>query len=167
MQLCTPRASHPGVASTDNASLVESGAPVGIGRTVRQVELALGEKQRGRVLTATPVEPKCYWQVSSETNPVTGAVTKTASLQYQGKQNIYVRQMGKKLQCSVTTDDFLETTSNLDSRNSTVRYKFDSAAESGMSWNRHQAKTLSIQYRPVARFRRQRRSMSLDFRTPF
>ena len=63
--------------------------------------------------------------MSGETNPVTGGVTTTAWLKYHGRQNIYIRQRGKKLELYVDTDEFLETVDNMHSRRSPVQYKFD------------------------------------------
>jgi hypothetical protein len=120
------------------------------------------------VAAATP--PTGYWQVDSDTNAVTGEITKTAYLKFQGKQNIFVRQRGRKLECFITTDDFLETLENEDSRNSTVQYKFDNGKVIRQTWSvsanneslfypgtcsntfltqMQHAKTLAIEYRPA------------------
>jgi hypothetical protein len=123
----------------------------------------------GSVPTAQAVQS--YWKVKSESNAVTGQLTTTAYLTYQGKQNIYVRQTGKKLECYIDTDEFLETVNNLDSRNSTVQYKFDDGKVTRQTWTlsddnnalfypgnpklflaqmRH-ANTLAFEYRPADR----------------
>lgn len=109
------------------------------------------------------------WQVDSETNPVTGGVTKTAYLRFQGRQNIYVRQKGKTLECYINTDTFLETIENLHSGVSTVQYRFDVGKPVRQGWNMSsdhealfypgnpkafltqmsKAKTLAFEYRPA------------------
>jgi hypothetical protein len=87
------------------------------------------------VTSAKPTPaPQGYWQVDSETNPVTGALSTTASLKYQGRQNIIIRQNGKKLDCYITTDTFLETIDNMESRVSTVQYKFDDGKTIRQGW---------------------------------
>ena len=78
--------------------------------------------------------PQGYWQVDADTSPVTGLVTTTAFLKYQSKQNIYVRQRGKKLELYIDTDEFLETVANVESRHSPVQYKFDDGKLVRQSW---------------------------------
>jgi hypothetical protein len=75
----------------------------------------------------TPAAPvaESAWQVHREVNPVTGVTTITASLKYQGSRNIIVREIGKKLECYIETDEFLETLENMHTGISTVQYKFD------------------------------------------
>jgi hypothetical protein len=82
------------------------------------------------------VEPtkEGYWQLDHDTNPVTGVVKTTAYLKYQGDRNIYVRRNGKTLQCYITTGEFMETASNLDSRVSTVQYRFDGGHVVRQGW---------------------------------
>src|ERR1700730_2680901 len=63
-----------------------------------------------------PPKPTSYWEVETETNPVSGEVTKTAHLMYGTKdRDIIIRQRGKRLECYVVTDDFLETVENMHS----------------------------------------------------
>jgi|SRR5271168_1134968 len=81
-----------------------------------------------------PEAPKSYWEVGTGTNAVTGEATKTAHLMYQDKQNIIIRQRGKKLECYVNTGDFLETTENLNTRASMVQYKFDNGKVIRQTW---------------------------------
>ena len=75
-----------------------------------------------------------YWQLDHDINPVTGVVKTTAYLKYQGERNIYVRRNGKTLECYITTGEFMETASNLDSRVSTVQYRFDGGHVVRQGW---------------------------------
>jgi invasion protein IalB len=117
---------------------------------------------------STPSVPESDWQVNSETNPVTGIIKKVATLKYRDKQNIIIRLNGKKLDCYITTDEFLETIDNMHSRVSTVQYKFDDGKVIRQGWTisddntalfypgncsllitqLRTAKTLAFEYRP-------------------
>lgn len=101
---------------------------------------AIGCKQAASIPTESPSGPtptaskdtaaaptaasRSPWDVSQDTNAVTGEVTKVASTGY-GDEHLIVRRRGKKTDCYVTTGDFLETVDNLDSRTMAVRFKFD------------------------------------------
>jgi len=84
----------------------------------------------------TPAAPvtESAWQVDREVNPVTGVTTITASLKYQGSRNIIVREIGKKLECYIETDEFLETLDNMHTGISTVQYKFDDGKVIRQGW---------------------------------
>lgn len=51
-----------------------------------------------------------------------------------GKQGMIVRLTGKKLECYVATDEFLETVDNINSRRSLVKYKFDDGPVVQQEW---------------------------------
>jgi len=86
--------------------------------------------------TSVPSSPTMDsdWQVDTETNPVTGIQKKVATLKYRDKQNIIIRLNGETLDCYITTDEFLETVDNMDSRVSTVQYKFDDGKVIRQGW---------------------------------
>ncbi len=73
------------------------------------------------------------WSVSSSKNELTGEIQVTAINGFRDHA-IVVRKRGKKLDCYVTTGEFLETVENMDSRRSTVRYKFDDGAIVRQEW---------------------------------
>jgi invasion protein IalB len=83
-----------------------------------------------------PAASQGNWQLSSETNPVTGEVTTGASLDSPSdeEQYIVIRLIGKKLECYVNTNEFLETVENLESHISTVQYKFDDGKVVRQGW---------------------------------
>jgi hypothetical protein len=74
------------------------------------------------------------WGKDTETNPVTGVVSKNASLDYIDGPGLHVRQIGKVRECYVITRRFLETTSNMYSRRSAVAYRFDDGRPVKQSW---------------------------------
>lgn len=84
--------------------------------------------------TSAEVSAASNWQVDHDVNAVTGVETTIAFLKNAGRQNIYVRQIGKKLECYITTDEFLETKDNLENRLSTVQYKFDDGKITHQGW---------------------------------
>jgi invasion protein IalB len=110
------------------------------------------------------------WQLSSDTNAVTGEVTTVASLHSALDENQYiiVRLIGKKLDCYVNTNEFLETVENIESHLSTVQYKFDDGKVVRQGWTLSsnnealfypgncatfiarikKAKTLALEFRP-------------------
>src|SRR5271155_5381420 len=61
------------------------------------------------------------WNLERKVNPATGVVTSEAYLSFSPTQNIYIRQIGKKLECYITTSAFLETMENVESHVSTVQ----------------------------------------------
>lgn len=69
-----------------------------------------------------PVSP---WGVSTSRNELTGEVKITAETDTSGKEGLIVRLVGKKLDCYLTTDDFLETVENLHTHLSLVKYRLD------------------------------------------
>jgi len=84
---------------------------------------------------SVPPTPAGYWQVDHDTNAVTDVVTTTASLRYRDKQNIYIRQRGKRPpDCYIDTGDFLETVDNMHSRMSTVQYRIDDGKLVRQGW---------------------------------
>lgn len=90
--------------------------------------------------TSTPRTPPnaldlpSNWQVESTTNPVTGVITTVASTESGEDQWLILRQIGRKLECYINTSEFLETVDNLDSRASTVKYKFDGGSVTSQTW---------------------------------
>jgi hypothetical protein len=74
------------------------------------------------------------WKLDRDVNPVTGVVTSVAYLEFRGEQNIYIRQVGHKLDCYITTGQFLETISNVNDRVSTVQYKIDGGKLVRQGW---------------------------------
>jgi len=74
------------------------------------------------------------WYKETETDAVTGVVSKY-SLHDNGFDNgITVRQVGKVHECFVRTGDFLETSGNVESHLSTVKYRFDDGKTITQSW---------------------------------
>lgn len=64
------------------------------------------------------------WQVSTSHNELSGEIEMTAVNGF-GDHALVVRQRGKKLECYVSTGDFLLTVDNIETRRSPVKYKFD------------------------------------------
>ena len=80
-----------------------------------------------------PAPPPSSWDVSSSNNDVTGAVTTLAVDGFRDNA-IVVRKRGHHLELYVETPDFLETTDNIESRNSKVAYKFDNGPVVRQYW---------------------------------
>lgn len=111
-------------------------------------------------------KPQSQWYVLSKTNELTGVTTVTASVG-GGKEQFVIRQTGKKTECFLTTDSFLETLENR--YTSPVSYKFDDGRVISERWGlskndtalfyqgdparflvmMRQAKRLVIQYEPA------------------
>jgi hypothetical protein len=64
--------------------------------------------------------PPSPWHVDTDTSPLTGEITTVAE-----SGPLVVRLRGKKLDCYIATEQFLETVENMHSRTSLVRYRFD------------------------------------------
>jgi hypothetical protein len=95
-----------------------------------------GERTVTSSLTTIPTVAPGIWRVDHEVNPVTGVETTVAYLEFQGRRNLYVRQVGKKaVECYIETDQFLETIDNLDSRVSTVQYRIDGGKVVRQGWS--------------------------------
>jgi hypothetical protein len=86
-------------------------------------------KNTGQAIAALPSP----WHVFKFSNELTREVNITAIDGY-GDQSIVVRRIGRKLDCYVTTGKFLETTENMHSRRSLVKYKFDEGNIVRQSW---------------------------------
>lgn len=82
--------------------------------------------------TPAPTPAPGFWQVDKDTNPVSGVVTTVARV--GGNQNIIIRQIGKRLELYITTNQFLETTDNVETRLAPVQYKLDSGKVVRQSW---------------------------------
>ncbi len=95
------------------------------------------EPQAESASSQAPAAPQGSWRLSSETNPVTGEVRTVASLNSSSgdEQYIIIRLVGKKLDCYVNTNEFLETVNNMESRISTVQYKFDAGKVVRQGWS--------------------------------
>lgn len=87
--------------------------------------------------TATDRQPEQVrpspWQVSSSHNQLTGETELVASNGFRDNA-IIIRKRGRKLECYVTTGEFLEAAENIDSRQSVVGYKFDNGNIVRQSW---------------------------------
>ena len=64
--------------------------------------------------------------MNTNTSPLTGDITTVAE-----SGPLIVRLRGKKLDCYVSTGQFLETTENMHSRASLARYRFDHGKTEG------------------------------------
>jgi hypothetical protein len=73
------------------------------------------------------------WRISSTHNDLTGQLEITA-VNGWGSEAIIIRQRGKTLDCYVTTGEFLETTDNMHTRRSLVKYKFDDGSIVRQTW---------------------------------
>jgi hypothetical protein len=73
------------------------------------------------------------WSVSASKNELSGEAQLTVINGFRDHA-IIVRKRGKKLDCYITTGEFLETVENMDSRRSAVRYKFDDGAIVRQEW---------------------------------
>jgi hypothetical protein len=72
---------------------------------------------------------------STAHNDLTGQITFTAiSPAIHGDARLIVRLVGKKLDCYVNIDDFLDTVDNMSSRRSLVGYKFDDGSIVRQEW---------------------------------
>jgi hypothetical protein len=129
------------------------------------------EAKSNQEQSAVSAVPASAWKLDRDVNPVTGVVTFVAYLEFRGEQNLYIRQVGHKLDCYVTTGDFLETSSNVEDRISTVQYKIDGGKLIRQGWwigdsnenlfypgncesfisQLRQAKTLAFEYSPAGK----------------
>jgi len=75
----------------------------------------------------------CPWSVNSETNPVNGETTLYAESGY-GKQVMVIRQTGAKIKLFINTDEFLETTDNVESRSVGITYRIDDGKPVHQHW---------------------------------
>ena len=80
-----------------------------------------------------PLTTASSWQFSDNKNELTGEDEMTA-VTGVGEVNLVVRRRGKKIDCYMTTNTFLETVENMDDRLSVVKYKFDDGPIVGQSW---------------------------------
>lgn len=80
---------------------------------------------------AQPTAPS-DWTLTQSTNPVTGVVTTVAET--AGEHNIVVRLIGKKLECYISTPDFLETVAIEEGASSSVQYRFDNGPVIRQGW---------------------------------
>ncbi|WP_260738178.1 hypothetical protein [Tunturiibacter lichenicola] len=97
----------------------------------RHKDIPVVVKTTPAALAETTPEKPNFWSVATSTNPVTGEVTVVADA---GK--LYVRKVGKHpSDCVVKTSDFLETLSNVDTRRSSVVYRFDVGKPIKQSWS--------------------------------
>lgn len=85
-------------------------------------------------VTAETPTPPSPWRVSRSWNEVTGEETITAITGW-GEQTLVIRQIGKKLECYLTTGQFLETVDNMHSNLSVVKYKFDDGPIVRQAWH--------------------------------
>jgi hypothetical protein len=82
-------------------------------------------------------EPEAHspWDLSTAHNDLSGQITFTAiTAATHGDASLIVRLVGKKLECYVNTQDFLETIDNMNSRRSLVGYKFDDGRIVRQEW---------------------------------
>jgi hypothetical protein len=82
---------------------------------------------------AEDVRPPSLWRASTSRNELTSEVEVTAVNGF-GDKTIVVRKRGTKLDLYVTTDEFLETVDNMNTRRSTVKYKFDNGPIIREAW---------------------------------
>ncbi len=126
--------------NTSRSGILVSGAVLlllafeGYKNTVHPHEFAPPAKPAAHAEAAEHSSSEGNWGMRVDTNPVTGETTKTVALRYHEPQNIIVRQIGKKLDCFINTDEFLETVENIDSRRSMVQYKFDGGKVIRQAW---------------------------------
>jgi hypothetical protein len=112
--------------------------------------------------------PASPWNVSTSTNDVTSVQTVVASTGYRDHALI-IRRIGRKLECYITTGEFLETVENMESNIAGVAYKFDDRPIVRQGWHMatdheslfypgdpslflakmRKAKQLSIEYKPA------------------
>ena len=112
--------------------------------------------------------PASPWNISTSTNDVSGVQTVVASTGFRDHALI-IRRIGKKLECYITTGEFLETVENMESNVSGVAYKFDDHPIVRQGWHMatdheslfypgdpslflakmRKAKQLSIEYKPA------------------
>ena len=85
------------------------------------------------VPTKLPEPPTSPWQVSMSHNELTGEIQLTA-INGIRDHAIIVRKRGKKLDCYVTTGEFLETVDNMHSRRSMIKYKYDDGPIVSQAW---------------------------------
>jgi hypothetical protein len=85
--------------------------------------------------TAPQAKDLSNWYSYSESNPVTGEITITATLKDHDEQDIIIRQTGKKLELYIKTGEFLETVDNMEDHLSTVQYKLDDGKVVKQAWS--------------------------------
>lgn len=78
----------------------------------------------------TPISP---WRVDTSKNELSGEPTITAINGY-GDESMVIRRRGRKLDCYVTTGEFLETLDNMNNRIAPVKYKFDDGPIVRQGW---------------------------------
>ena len=66
---------------------------------------------------------------------MTGEVTTTAVTGGYGDKDFVIRQIGKKLECFIETDEFLETLETMETGVSSVAYKFDDGPVVRQGWS--------------------------------
>jgi hypothetical protein len=135
-----------------------------------QPSAASAEPSTGSASSPEPAASLGSWHLTSNTNAVTGEVTTGATLDSptDEAQSIVIRLTGKKLECYVNTNAFLETVDNVESHISTVQYKFDDGKVVRQGWllssdnealfypgncapfiaQLRKAKTLALEFRP-------------------
>ena len=108
---------------------------------------------------ALPAEaPPSAWRVSRSRNDLTGDVEITA-VAASLTESLIVRQRGKQLDCYVSTGEFLETVTNMDSRGTSVRYRFDDAPIVKQTWTISDSNTgLFYPGNPTAFLRKMRKA---------
>lgn len=106
------------------------------------------------------------WRITTEKNAVTGEVTLTAATGI-GKRYLVLRQIGKKLECFLETDEFLETVENMHTGVSSVKYKFDDGQVITQDWHLssdNEALFCPGNPMPLLRKMRNARRLSVEFR---
>jgi hypothetical protein len=81
----------------------------------------------------TPKETASPWSTGYSKDDLTGVISFSAET-YALNQSLCIRRIGKKFDCFVITNKFMETMENVDSQRSTVRYRFDSGPIEAGSW---------------------------------
>lgn len=113
--------------------------------------------------TTTAYSP---WTVRTETNAVNGASTLYAESGY-GNRGMVIRQTGKKLELFINTDEFLETTDNMDSRAVGITYRIDDGKPVHQYWSLSSDNTaLFYPGNPAALIEKLRSAKTFHFQYP-
>lgn len=75
------------------------------------------------------------WTVSKETNPVTGKVTVYAESDAGNNQAMVIRETGRKVELFINTNEFLETTNNINSGLVGITYRIDKGKPVHQHWS--------------------------------
>src|ERR1035437_8714070 len=79
--------------------------------------------------------PATKWVVTSTKNDLTGALEVIAQNASSRRVHMVIRRRGKKLDCYINTDEFLETVQNMHTHKSPVAYRFDDGAIVRQAWD--------------------------------